>query len=117
MSLLLGRFKYIFCEMAGSKVCGSVEDIPFVPSPKRYVLSIFNLRAVGNFGPTLPTSRYLRFRRCKLAAVDGSDRDVFPEHDFRAQFQKIEIFVRDEPLLAILGTKRKHESDCTLAQI
>src|SRR5205814_8073893 len=102
--------------MAGAEVYGSVEDVPFVPSAMRYVLSIFNLRAVRNFRPTLPTSRRLLVRGHKLAAINGSDRDIFPEHDFRAQFQEVEIFVRDQPLVSTLRTNCKHQSDCTLAK-
>src|SRR5689334_9072476 len=101
--------------MAVAEVGRSVEDIPFVPPVTRHVFTIVDLRTVSNIRTALPTSCLLFLGGDKLAAVDGSDREVFPKHDFWAQLKQIEIFVRNEPLVAISGTNCKHQSDSTLA--
>jgi hypothetical protein len=99
MSVLLCYFENILSKMACADVCGSVEDVPFVVAVMRYVLSNFNFRAVRNFHPTLPASSDFFVGRSKPAAIDRSDGDVFPKHDFGAQLQEVEIVVRDQPLV------------------
>ena len=71
---------------------------------------MLNPGAVRNLFMAMPTSRRLLVSGHKLAAVDRSDGDVFPEHDFWAKLQEVEAFVRDQPFVNALRSKGEHES-------
>src|SRR5215469_16597663 len=97
MSKLLWHFKDILFKMAGAEVSGIVEDIPFVPAVVRYLFGILNFGAVRNSAPTLPTGRLLLLIRYEHTAVKGRDRNVFSEHNFRADLQEVELLVGNKP--------------------
>ena len=63
VSLLLWHFKDILCKVTCTEVNWLVEDVPFIPTSGRYFLDTLNLGAIGNFSPTLPTSRRLFLSR------------------------------------------------------
>ena len=103
--------------MAGTKISGIVEDVPLVPATMRHIFSVYDFGTVPNPSTTLPTVRGFFVRGYKLAAINGADDDVFSENDVRAEFQPIEIVVRDQPFVEALRSNREHDVDCTLGEI
>jgi hypothetical protein len=104
-------------KMAGTKISGIVEDVPFVPATMRHIFSVYDFGTVPNPSTTLPTVRGFFVRGYKLAAINGADDDVFSENDVRAEFQQVEIVVRDQPFVEALRSNREHDVDRTLGEI
>ena len=95
------------------EVSGTLKNVPFVPAGMRESISILNFLAVGNFRPTLPTSRALYASRNKFAAVDGSDPTYFPS-TISGHNSKTSTSSSVTTLVATLATNGKHQSDSTL---
>jgi len=62
-------------------------------------VDVLNFGAIADSVSALPTGRTLFLRRHELAAINGSDGNVFLKHNLWADFQQIAILIRDEPFV------------------